>query len=184
MFCSKSVIIFSALAALSAVNGSPVTTHSKRAQCSADNQNYIDNVSCPTINNVASFLNYQGDNVGTNAFDVLAEANKLLVSDDPVSTIAKDVTGGIVTGVTDGVVYVLKNFAATIQQLDPDCKCNLVACNNDLNDARSQCQLSSTNPMIKEGCGDAIVACAPFYSRDQINSYTGCCSTYQYSPAK
>ncbi|WWC61579.1 uncharacterized protein I303_104163 [Kwoniella dejecticola CBS 10117] len=184
MFATKSILAFGALAALIGVNGSPVAPMAKRAQCSADNQNYVDNVTCPTLNNLDNFLNYQGDNVGTNAFDVLAQANKLLVSDDPVSTIVKDVTGGIVTGLTDGTVYVLKNFAATVQRLDPDCKCNLVACNNDLNDARTQCQLSSANPMIKEGCGDAIAACAPFYSRDQINSFTGCCSSYQYSPAK
>ncbi|WWD02647.1 hypothetical protein V865_000687 [Kwoniella europaea PYCC6329] len=180
MFTIKSLLAVGAVFAVTGVHASPV----KRAQCSADNQNYVDNVTCPSINNLNSFLNYQGDNVGTNAFDVLEQVNKLLVSDDPVSTIVEDVTGGIVTGVTDGVVYNLKNLASTIQQLDPDCKCNLVACNNNLNDAKVQCQLSSQNPMIQEGCGDAIAACAPFYSRDEINSFTGCCSQYQYSPAK
>ncbi|WWC89607.1 uncharacterized protein L201_004532 [Kwoniella dendrophila CBS 6074] len=182
MFASKAILALGALSALMGASASPL--NAKRAQCSADNQNYIDNVTCPTINDLNAFLNYQGDNVGTNAFDVLAEANKLLVSNDPVSTIVKDVTGGIVTGVVDGVVFTLKDFAATIQQLSPDCKCNLVACNNALADAKSQCDLSSQNPMIKEGCGDAINACSAFYSRDQVDSFSGCCSSYQYSPAK
>ncbi|WVW83581.1 hypothetical protein I302_105602 [Kwoniella bestiolae CBS 10118] len=175
MFALKNLMAVGALFALAGVDASPV----RRAQCSADNQNYVDNVVCPTLNNLDSFLNFQADNVGANVVNVLGEVNKLLVSDDPVSTIVKDVTGGVVTGVTDGVTFTLKDFAATVQQLDPDCKCNLVACNNDLNDARTQCQLSSTNPMIPQGCGDAISACAAFYSRDQINSYTGCCSSYQ-----
>jgi hypothetical protein len=37
---------------------------SRRATCSADNQNYVDNLVCPTINAVSGFLNYQGDSLG------------------------------------------------------------------------------------------------------------------------
>ena len=44
---------------------------------------------------------------------ILSEANELLLSDDPVSKIGSDVTGGIVSGVTDGVVFTLKGLAVS-----------------------------------------------------------------------
>jgi hypothetical protein len=70
---------------------------------------------------------------------IIPELNSLLTSDDPVSAIAKDVTGGIVQGLSLGPIYTLKNTAATLGEVSPDCKCNMVACNNLLLDAKGQC---------------------------------------------
>jgi len=47
-------------------------------------------------------------------FSILSEANELLLSDDPISKIGSDVTGGIVTGLTDGVVFTLKGLAVSL----------------------------------------------------------------------
>ena len=43
-------------------------------------------------------------------------------------------------------------------------------------------ELNPNTPNV-EACGDAIFNCGDFYSRDQINSYTTCCSKYEFSPA-
>ena len=51
-----------------AVVGHPFAEIDRRAQCSASSQTYIDNIVCPTVNDLDKLLNYEADIIGNNVF--------------------------------------------------------------------------------------------------------------------
>ncbi|KAI9637726.1 uncharacterized protein MKK02DRAFT_32511 [Dioszegia hungarica] len=172
----------SIIALVSAVGAFAAPTLNARAQCSADNQNYLDNLSCPAVQALSGFLGFQSDSIGGFSRNTLAEINRLLVSDDPVSTIGKNAFAGAVQGLTQGTVFTLKSVAAIVPELNPACKCNLVACNNAIIDARGQCNITPQSGALSatssQACGQTLYTCAAFYTKEQVNQMTGCCSRY------
>jgi hypothetical protein len=40
------------------------TLESRQAQCSADSQTYVDNLTCPALQSASGLLGFQGDSVG------------------------------------------------------------------------------------------------------------------------
>lgn len=175
---AKTFIIATAL--LAVANALPTSnTPSARALCSTPTSDELSNVVCPAVITTEAFLQFQADNLNTQADSILGSVVDLIdetTNNKDTTNILSSATEGLTGSILIGVTNFLYGAANVADGLDPQCRCNAQACYSDLRNAAGDGAAGTTN--TQAACAEAKYYCAPFYTSDQVNQMIPACAKY------
>ncbi|GAA6018864.1 hypothetical protein JCM10207_000267 [Rhodosporidiobolus poonsookiae] len=140
-----------------------------------------DRALCTVLYSAAGSLLFQGNTITTEVNGILVSLNEILAlggdEGNPLTDIVDGVTTGLVSNVLASVSNTLGAVGTTLQEIQPQCKCDLSNCLTRLQSAAQATAVPSDN--AQDACNQARYACGYFYSSDQIEQVAPGCAEYR-----
>ncbi|KAG7527361.1 hypothetical protein FFLO_07014 [Filobasidium floriforme] len=177
----SSTILVTALAAMGAMAAPaapPALTGSvSNAQCDQYTNGEGNAALCGPVFQTTFALTAQANNINSNVDGILKTVNEAIgANGNAVTEILQTGTLGLVSTLADGAGVSLYGLATTLNNLQPQCKCDLSSCYTSLESAASD-QVESN--IAQASCAQAQYACAPYYSKADVDKIVPGCAQFE-----